>query len=165
VYQKSFKTGQGTTATSTFEIEQEDPGASHGPLSQEKIDEIRAMSRDEVMDKLRLDVARTAQIPPDSIDYDTALVTILDSLSISQFKGRLESAYAVKISDEYLFGENVTLKKMAEVVKLGCAPDDKGFEGGAPNGDIPASVPPGTADGLAGALGCPPGVRVCCAIQ
>jgi hypothetical protein len=120
------------------------------------------------MDKLRLDVARIAQIPPDSIDNDTALVTILDSLSISQFKGRLEVAYVVTISDEYLFGETVTLKKLAEVVKLGYAPDDTG--GGGPstnsgNTSSAASMPQSTAHGLAGALGCPPGVRVCCAIQ
>jgi acyl carrier protein len=120
------------------------------------------------MDKLRLDVARMAQIPPDSIDNDTALVTILDSLSISQFKGRLELAYGVKISDEYLFGENITLKKLGEVVQLGYAPDDNGGSGaGGVNEDVstPMMNAAGKAEGLAGVLGCPPGVRVCCVIQ
>jgi acyl-CoA synthetase (AMP-forming)/AMP-acid ligase II/acyl carrier protein len=174
VYVKSFKQG-----VASFEMEPGDdtatsrpPPQSRAPLTQAQIDELRSMSRDEIMDKLRLDVSRTAQIPPDSIDNDTALVTILDSLSLSQFKGRLESAYAVKISDEYLFGETVTLKKMAEVVKLGYAPDDTGgASGGTTNGHTSSSAggvssaaaQQGTAKGLAGALGCPPGVR--CVIQ
>jgi hypothetical protein len=165
VYKKSFKNGGRQT---TFEIEQGETPTHHLPMAQEKVDELRAMSKSDLMDKLRLDVARIAQIPPDSIDNDTALVTILDSLSISQFKGRLEAAYAVTISDEYLFGETVTLKKLSEVVKLGYAPDDTG--GGGPstnsgNTSSAAGTPQSTAHGLAGALGCPPGVRVCCAIQ
>ncbi|KAL3907229.1 MAG: hypothetical protein SGILL_008956, partial [Bacillariaceae sp.] len=169
VYQKSFK--RDGTKTS-FEVELGDNKSStQAPLNSAKIKEIRSMSRDDIMDKLRLDVARTAQIPPDSIDNDTALVTILDSMTISQFKGRLESAYGVKISDEYLFGENITLKKLAEVVQLGYAPDDAAGGNGVEdsNGNVrrqqPAPVATGTADGLAGALGCPPGVRVCCTIQ
>jgi acyl carrier protein len=119
------------------------------------------------LDKLKIDVAIIGQIPPDSIDKDTALVTILDSLSISQFKGRLESAYAVKISDEYLFGESTTLTKLVEVVKLGFAPDDHvgaDESNGVPSSAMTAGPPQGTAGGLAGALGCPPGV-VCCVIQ
>ena len=170
VYRKSFK----ENGASVFEIEGPSNegtaivSSSNAPLTEIQIQELRAMSKKELMDKLRMDVARTGQIPPDSIDNDTALVTILDSLSISQFKGRLESAFAVKISDEYLFSENITLQKLAEVAKLGYAPDDVGGEttnGGDPS---PTSAPPsqgGNAEGLAGALGCPPGVRVCCVIQ
>lgn len=167
VYKKSFKNG-----AATFEIEDgENPAAAasnspNPPLTEDKIVELRAMSRESIMDKLRMDVASIAQIPPDSIDNDTALVTILDSLSIAQFKGRLESAYAVTITDEYLFGETLTLKKLAEVVKLGYAPDDKrGGEiaNGGPSNVPPSSVPTRCAGGLAGALGCPPGVR--CVIQ
>ena len=164
IYQKSFKNG-GRQQT-TFEIEQGERPTPHVPMTQEKVDELRAMSKSDMMDKLRVDVAMIAQIPPDSIDNDTALVTILDSLSISQFKGRLEAAYAVKISDEYLFGETVTLKKLAEVVKLGYAPDDTGGGGGdGPSANGATAMPQTTADGLSGALGCPPGVRVCCTIQ
>ena len=131
------------------------------PLTKEEIDAIRSMSRDEALDKLKIDVSRVGQLPPDSFDSDTALVTILDSLSISQFQGILETKYAVKISDEYLFGETTTLVKLAEVVKLGSAPDDVG--GGGTGGGGAINVPQGTAGGLAGALGCPPGVY--CAIQ
>ncbi|KAG7342591.1 acyl-CoA synthetase AMP-forming/AMP-acid ligase II [Nitzschia inconspicua] len=172
VYEKSFpKFNDGSTS---LEMEGSD---TVGPsmalktpvMTQEAINELRSMSRDEIMDKLRLDVARTAQLPPDSIDNDTALVTILDSMSISQFKGRLEGAYSCKISDEYLFGETVTLKKLADVVKLGFAPDDTGDDA-AGDGRVAAaaassSMPTGKAEGLAGVLGCPPGVKVCCVIQ
>ncbi|VEU33336.1 unnamed protein product [Pseudo-nitzschia multistriata] len=167
VYQKSFsKAG----ASSALEIESAPGGgpsavpAPAAPLTKEAIRELRAMGKKELMDKLRTDVARTGQIPPDCIDNDTALITILDSLSISQFKGRLESAYAVQISDEYLFRESVTLQKLAEVVRLGYAPDDNN-DGGDAAAAAPPSAPGGTADGIAGALGCPPGVRVCCVIQ
>jgi acyl-CoA synthetase (AMP-forming)/AMP-acid ligase II/acyl carrier protein len=161
VYRKSFASG----AASTFEVESSAMVApSSAPLTKEKIAELRATDTAALTEKLRMDVARVGQIPPDSIDDETALVTILDSLSISQFAGRLESAYAVRLSDEYLFREGVTLRKLAEVVKLGYAPDDVG--GGGSNGHAATAAPPGgTADGLAGALGCPPGVRVCCVIQ
>jgi hypothetical protein len=86
-------------------------------------------------------------------------------MTISQFKGLLESHYATELSDEYLFRETTTLNKLAEVVKLGHAPDDD--QEGSGNGD--ASMPEGVstqgnADGIAGALGCPPGV-VCCVIS
>ena len=93
---------------------------------------------------------------PLTIQGSTALVSILDSLSISQFKGMLESHYAVKLSDEYLFRESTTLSKLVDVAKLGYAPDD---EGGATGGAPPSSAAVGESKGLAGALGCPPGVR------
>lgn len=156
VYRKSFKDD-----TSNLEIEQ---GPATAPMTKEDIQKLRGLPKAEIVDKLRIDVARIGQVPPDSIDDNTALVTILDSLSISQFKGRLEGRYGVKISDEYLFGESTTLAKLAEVVKLGYAPDDVVADG--TDGPSRAVAPPsqGTAGGIAGALGCPPGV-VCCVIQ
>jgi acyl-CoA synthetase (AMP-forming)/AMP-acid ligase II len=177
VYKKSFATKNGGSSISSFEIEGNSQAAggssipafsSNAPLTKEKIAELRAMDKTELTNKLRMDVARMGQIPPDSIDNDTALVTILDSLSISQFAGRLESAYAVKLSDEYLFREGVTLTKLAEVTKLGYAPDDVGREASNNNGgpsSSSSSPQGGNAEGLAGALGCPPGVKVCCVIQ
>mmetsp|Transcript_43917 Transcript_43917/g.49765 ORF Transcript_43917/g.49765 Transcript_43917/m.49765 type:complete len:802 (-) Transcript_43917:24-2429(-) len=176
VYKKSFKKNGSTT----FEIEKSSEQGKQSisnntnPLTQDKIQELREMGKKEIIDKLKSDIAKMGQIPPDSIDNDTALVTILcDSITLSQFKGRLESAYAVRISDEYLFGESVTLKKLADVVKLGYAPDDiNGGEAGSSsnnNSGPSSSTPPvsqgGNAEGLAGMLGCPPGVRVCCVIQ
>jgi acyl-CoA synthetase (AMP-forming)/AMP-acid ligase II len=158
VFRKSFK-----DETATFGIEESSKAAQATPLSQKDIQELRNLSTDEIKDKLRVDVAKIGQIPPDCIDDDTALITVLDSLSLSQFKGSLESGYAVQISDEYLFGETTTLTKLAEVVKLGHAPDDTGMSD--PNRPpSTAMAPQGNAGGLAGALGCPPGV-VCCVVQ
>jgi len=138
-------------------------GESDAPtaLSKEAISELRALSTNEIVDRLRGDVSRIAQVPIDSIDSATALVTITDSISLSQFNGRLASAYGVKLPDEYLFGESTTLAKLADIVKHGNAPDNL-----VTNGGVGAShtANQGTAGGLAGALGCPPGV-VCCTIQ
>ena len=120
------------------------------------------MSRKEIKDKLRDDIVKIGQISPEDIDDNTALVTVLDSMSLSQFKGILESSYAVEISDEYLLGETVSLSKLAEVVKLGHAQDDTGVDGSS--APTSTAVATGKADGLAGLLGCPPGV-VCCIIQ
>jgi len=183
-YRKSYKK-DGTT----FEIDKHTTGRETqsaskniASLSRENITQLRALSKIDLMDKLRMDVAEITQFPPDSIDNDTALVTILDSIATAQFKGQLESVYAVRISDEYLFGNTVTLTKLAEVVKLGYAPDDTGgdktgnsssnnnYNNNTIEPSSSASSPPpisqgGTADGLAGMLGCPPGVRVCCVIQ
>ncbi len=131
-------------------------------------EKIRAMSKEAIIGKLASDAARAASIPPDSIDKKAALVTMMDSITLSQFKGLLETHYAVKISDEYLFRESTTLTKLVEVVKLGYAPDDEADAdtntnanaggSGAPPSNGPSSSPAGTAGGCAGALGCPPGV-------
>ena len=163
VYQKTFK-----DSTSTFELEKSEvPTPPQSALTQQEVTKLRAMEKKDIFEKLRKDVGQIGGIPPESIDNETAVVTILDSLSLSQFKGRLESGYAVKISDEYLFRETTTLTKLIEIVKLGYAPDDT-VEGDGENRAPPSAstvgAPQGTASGLAGALGCPPGV-VCCVIQ
>lgn len=159
VYKKSF--GENVSSLELEKLE-----ALTSPIAGEKVTELRALSNEEIVDKLRLDVSRIGQVPLDSVDSTTALVTILDSLSISQFKGRFESAYAVRISDDYLFGETTTLTKLAEIVKLGYAPDDivatEGEQGNALEAVTPVNH--GNTDGIAGALGCPPGV-VCCVVQ
>jgi acyl carrier protein len=118
------------------------------------------MDSKEILSKLVTDVSKIGSVPKEAVDPKAALVTILDSLSISQFKGLLEAEYAVKISDEYLFREKTNLNKLVEVVKLGYAPDD-----GDENAPVAAAPPPsvGTRGGLAGALGCPPGV--CCVVM
>ena len=154
VYQTTFKSS-GTTGANQSQIPKQHPPA----LSPDQIETLRAMDSKEILAKLSSDVAKIGSVPTESIDPEVSLVTILDSLSISQFKGLLEAGYAVKISDEYLFRENTTLVKLVEVVKLGYAPDDG-------EGDAPLAAPQstGTAGGLAGALGCPPGV-VCCVVM
>lgn len=167
VYRKSFKSN-----TSFLEIEPTEDGSpgstkcstSRPAMSAVDVESIRAMSKEVILGKLASDAARAASIPLDSIDKKAALVTMMDSITLSQFKGLLESHYAVKISDEYLFRESTTLTKLAEVVKLGYAPDDDADANanadgsGAPLSNAPSSSAPGTAGGCAGALGCPPGV-------
>lgn len=158
VFRKSFR-----QETASFEIERTQSTMRQKALTKEEIQKLRDMSRKEIKDKLRDDLVKIGQISPDDIDDNTALVTVLDSMSLFQFKGTLESSYAVQISDEYLLGETVSLSKLAEVVKLGHAEDDTGVNG-SPTTTSTAVAQTGKADGLAGALGCPPGV-VCCIIQ
>jgi hypothetical protein len=171
VYRKSFKSN-----TSFLEIEPTEDGSPGSTncstgrpamtMSAGDAERIRAMSKEAILGKLTSDAARAASIPPDSIEKKAALVTMMDSITLSQFKGLLESHYAVKISDEYLFRESTTLTKLVEVVKLGYAPDDDADAdananadgSGAPSSNAPSSSPAGAAGGCAGALGCPPGV-------
>jgi acyl-CoA synthetase (AMP-forming)/AMP-acid ligase II len=157
VYQKNFK-----HSLPAFEIEQTEV-MTNGAAERKEItamdaQKIRSMSREDILNKLVTDVSRVGSLPVESIEKNVALITMLDSLTISQFKGLLESSYAVKISDEYLFRETTTLAKLVDVVKLGYAPDD-GEGDHAAAAAASHAVPPGTARGLAGALGCPPGVR------
>lgn len=140
--------------------------SSQGPLTPAKIEELRALDKKAIVGKLVVDVNRMGGSldPSSGVTYDSAIVTFLDSLTISQFKGLLESNYATKLSDEYLFRETTSLNKLAEVVKLGYAPDDD-LEGNG-EGRVPEGVGSqgGKAEGIAGMLGCPPGV-VCCVIS
>lgn len=163
VFQKSFKSD-----VQPFEIEQSngnETGESTAKLSarvlnEKDTEELRAMSKDDIFAKLLEDVSKVASIPASSIDRDSALATMLDSITLSQFKGILENSYAVKISDEYLFRETTTMRKLVEIVKIGYAPDDNA-DGHHDNAASPQHVSgpmPGKATGLAGALGCPPGV-------
>jgi len=102
-------------------------------------------------------------MPPSSLPLDSDMATMMDSLSLSQFKGLLEAQYATKLSDEYLFREGSTIHKLVEVVKLGYAPDDENDEsGGAGAGSSHAMVSQ-SQGGLSAALGCPPGV--CCVVM
>jgi acyl carrier protein len=133
---------------------------TNGAMKPGDIAKLRSLGRDEILARLKVDVSRVASIPVESVDKNAALVTMMDSLTLSQLKGLLERNYAVKLSDEYLFRESTTLQKLVDVVKLGHAPDDSEAGGGANAGAAHAPAPPnpGRAAGLAGALGCPPGV-------
>jgi acyl-CoA synthetase (AMP-forming)/AMP-acid ligase II len=166
VYRKSFKSDM-----SSFEIEPTEDGSKGKttcntgiPMSAGGAETIRAMSKEALLGKLTSDVSRVGSIPPESIDKKAALVTMMDSITLSQFKGLLESHYAVKISDEYLFRESTTVTKLVEVAKLGYAPDDDADANANPDGpgpsppNAPSQSPPGGSGGCAGALGCPPGV-------
>ena len=149
VYRKSFKDGAPLSDIK--------PSAHTKVLSKGGIQALRAMSSNAILVKLRADVATIGSVSPANVSVDQGLATILDSLGISQFKGLLESEYAVKLTDEYLFCESTTLEKLVEVVKLGFAPDDTGSSA------KPVAKVQGQG-GVAEALGCPPGV-VCCAVM
>jgi hypothetical protein len=93
---------------------------------------------------------------------------MMDSLTLSQFKGLLETQYATMLSDEYLFREGSNVLKLVEIVKIGYAPDDIDGERGAASSGIvrngaSSSSAPQTHGGLSHAMGCPPGI--CCNIQ
>jgi len=109
---------------------------------------VRALDKAILLQRLTFDVTQITN-NSETNPTDSALNTFMDSLSISQFKGLLEGKYHTKISDEYLFQERCTLDKVVEVVKLGYAPDDV-------DQDAPRGVR--RQRGVAGALGCPPGV-------
>jgi acyl carrier protein len=162
VYARSF-----SADAATLEIEGWGDGSQIRPppktdrtIKADEVSRLRNMGTDEILAKLKADVSRLASVPVDAIEKDAPLVTMLDSLTLSQLKGLLENGYAVTLSDEYLFRESTTVQKLADVCKLGYAPDD--VVGGAGEGAQqqphapPSSI--GQATGLAGALGCPPGV-------
>jgi acyl-CoA synthetase (AMP-forming)/AMP-acid ligase II len=158
VYKKSFR----SIPMSSIEIEQSNgvnpPKPNHRPKKDAAT--IRGMSREEILGSLTTDISLVGSLPVDSIDKKAPLVTMLDSLTISQFKGMLEANYHVRLSDEYLFRESTTVTKLVDVVQMGYAPDDTGGDAGMV---APVAATTGTAGGLAGALGCPPGV--CCVIM
>mmetsp|Transcript_27901 Transcript_27901/g.41180 ORF Transcript_27901/g.41180 Transcript_27901/m.41180 type:complete len:725 (+) Transcript_27901:22-2196(+) len=143
VYRKEF-----VKNISSMEIETPSPSRA---LSPDEIAEIRAMDKKEILSKLKEEISKMGgemEVPT-----DVPIATLLDSISVSQLKGQLEARYAVKLSDEYLFREGCTLNKLAEVVRLGYAPDD----GEGVEGDVVAAVG-GDNEGCAQKLGCPPGV-------
>jgi acyl carrier protein len=158
VYTKTFKTSMGE---SEIEDSSSKPQWSSDPLRPEQLKELRAMDRQSILTKLIADVANVTSLSPDLIDKETSIISILDSMSISQFSGLLESSYGVKISDHYLFNESTTLVKLVDVVKLGYAPDDECGDGANLAASNDGLQSEGKAKGLAGALGCPPGVVLC----
>lgn len=143
VYRKEFKTNK----VSSLEIDQ----TPVRKLDEKDIDKLRGMGKKDLLLKLQGEVAKMNGSSPSDIAVDVPLATILDSLSVSQFKGQLEAQYAVKLSDEYLFRENCTVNRLVEVVRLGYAPDDGDGEGAA-------VVTEQDKGGMAQSLGCPPGV-------
>jgi acyl-CoA synthetase (AMP-forming)/AMP-acid ligase II/acyl carrier protein len=154
IFRKSFK-------SQSFSLEMEETTfdtPTPRPVSSDQSSKIRSMDKKEILAKLSTDISRVASISPDALDKSAALISMLDSLSLSQFKGMLENSYSVDISDEYLFRESTTLLKLVEVVKLGYAPDDEANTTPATSASNGAISTPGQAKGIAGVLGCPPGV-------
>ncbi len=121
---------------------------------------IRSLSKKEISTRLIKDIGRIVSMPTLSIPLNTPLATMMDSVSLSQFKGLLEAQYATTLSDEYLFRERSTISKLIEVVKLGYAPDDN-LDGSTPAGGSPGTgaMVVGDNEGCAQrVLGCPPNV-------
>ena len=147
VHRKSFRANNDSGSPLEIDGTQKPNHATNRMASAQDVAKLRSMSKGEILVKLQNDVDKVAGAV--SVDKTTPLVNVMDSVTLSQFKGMLENGYGVKLSDEYLFRESTTLQKLVEVVKLGYAPDDQ-------RGDGDATAP--TAGGLAGALGCPPGV-------
>lgn len=122
-------------------------------------EEIRSLSKKQIMKKLLSDVSKHVSMPVTSISKTDDLATMMDSLTLSQFKGLLQYDYATNISDGYLFRPGTSINKLVDVIKRGYATDDN--EDGAPEGNPePANTAVvGQSRGLAGMLGCPPGVK------
>ena len=149
VYHKSF---QSTASIAPMEVEDAPKtnasSRSNNNNHKPSVQELRAMPRSEIQQMLKTDVSRVAGL--ETIDARAPLVTLMDSLTLSQFQGLLETSYGVQeLSDEYLFRESTSILTLVDVVLLGHAPDD------APSANQQTV---GQATGLAGALGCPPGV-------
>lgn len=132
--------------------------------------DIRSLDKQTIRQRLIDAISQIANIDKNSIHDSTPLNTIMDSVCLAQLKGMLEGQYAVKsFSDDYLFRDTTTLKKLVEIIKIGDVPDDGPVneEGqfdvvAAANATSSSGV--GSSGGIAGALGCPPGV-VCCAVM
>jgi len=122
---------------------------------------IRSLSKKEIRKKLMNEISKQTSMPQSTLKRNVPLSTMMDSLSLSQFKGSLENEYATNISDGYLFRDSTTIDKLVEVVKLGYAPDDGDDD--VPGADQKSGPAVGESKGVSGALGCPPGV--CCVVM
>ncbi len=134
--------------------------ATQAPRKQVHPEAIRKLSKKQIMKKLLNDIGKHVPTPTSSLNKNDALSTMMDSITLSQFKGILEFDYATDVSDGYLFRESTSINKLVEVIKLGYAPDDNedGVAASNPKGKESAGVV-GQSKGLAGALGCPPGTK------
>lgn len=94
-------------------------------------EEIRELEYKEIKAMLIKSIVQIAKVNKSEIKDNAALNTFMDSVSLAQFKGLLETTYGVKaFSDEYLFRDSTTVKKLVNVVKAGSARDDGGSSGG-----------------------------------
>lgn len=178
IYEKSFKQQQDNSNTeqrTPLEIENEErPDGENNTASatapsntKEKSSnkstltalQIRALSKNEILLMIQKDISQVASIPISNIKKDVALATMMDSLTISQFKGMFEINYFINpsLSDDYLIRDSTSIIKLIEIVKLGYAPDDADDNGGGDNQNQ-NNHSAGGSGGLAGAMGCPPGV-------
>ena len=116
------------------------------PIDPEKVAEVRGLSREELQQRVIQHASQISSMPPNEIDVSAPFTTFMDSMSISQFKGLLESTYYVTLSDGYLFRDDVNLTKIIESIKSGRPEDDDDGQDGAVAGgslDQPMISPPG----------------------
>lgn len=111
--------------------------------------EVRALDRPTIRNLLLESISQLANIDKSSIPDGAPLTSYMDSVTLAQLKGLLESRYAVStMSDAYLFCDATTLVKLVEVVKTGAAKDDTGV--GISGGGTKASGGGGSPVGCCG---------------
>lgn len=103
---------------------------TNGTVNKMTPEEIRQLEYKEIREMLLDSISQIAQVSKNEIKENVALTSFMDSVTLAQLKGLLETTYGVKaFSDEYLFRDTTTVKKLVNVVKAGSAPDDG--EGGS----------------------------------
>ena len=121
------------------------------PISGERLTsaELRALDRSAIRNMLLESISQLANIDKPSIRDEAPLTSYMDSVTLAQLKGLLESRYAVStMSDAYLFSDTTSLKKLVEVVKAGVAKD------GAGGGGSGQGTSAGGGGGTPGCCGC-----------
>mmetsp|Transcript_24034 Transcript_24034/g.43121 ORF Transcript_24034/g.43121 Transcript_24034/m.43121 type:complete len:925 (-) Transcript_24034:309-3083(-) len=123
VYRKEFSTGD--VADFGFVEIKEEKQSTPSPVKDLTPTEIRALDKPTIRKMLLDSISQLASIETSSIKDSAPLNTFMDSVTLAQLKGLLETQYAVKpMSDAYLFNDSTTVKKMVEVIKVGVAKDD-----------------------------------------
>ena len=123
VYRKEFSTGD--VADFGFVEIKEEKQSTPSPVKDLTPTEIRALDKPSIRKMLLDSISQLASIETSSIKDSAPLNTFMDSVTLAQLKGLLETQYAVKpMSDAYLFNDSTTVKKMVEVIKVGVAKDD-----------------------------------------
>jgi len=149
VYRKDYPTGDGAD-NGHVEIKvkgQETDavtGAANAALEKKMSpSQLRALNKKAIREMLIDTISQLANLAPSSVKDGAALNSYMDSVTLAQLKGALETRYAVKpMSDAYLFNDTTTLKKLVEVVKVGEARDDTG-EGASGNANASGGGGPG----------------------
>lgn len=171
VYRSNFKESLGNVLSPNSLIEDTsgatESGTKHPLVVRAPIlhpSNVQSLDKNEIREHLLNAICQIANIDKSLVSDTAPLNTIMDSVSLAQLKGMLEGQYGVKsFSDEYLFRDTTTINKLVEIVKVGAARDDIPSTH-ATTDTQSASISAGQSGGIAGALGCPPGV-VCCTVM
>eukprot|EP00574_Skeletonema_japonicum_P004634 CAMPEP_0201723518 /NCGR_PEP_ID=MMETSP0593-20130828/7557_1 /ASSEMBLY_ACC=CAM_ASM_000672 /TAXON_ID=267983 /ORGANISM="Skeletonema japonicum, Strain CCMP2506" /LENGTH=923 /DNA_ID=CAMNT_0048214643 /DNA_START=35 /DNA_END=2807 /DNA_ORIENTATION=- len=124
LYRKDFDGSEDIEASPTEQISTNTKTVTTTAITKTP-EEIRALDSKEIKAMLINSISQISQLNKNEIKENVAVSTFMDSLSLAQFKGLLETTFGVKaFSDEYLFRDTTTVKKLVNVVKAGSAPDD-----------------------------------------